>query len=157
MITFLPHSDFALSVKALDWRRLGKQRIEAKQIHDIVSGKTPEARYKNHPAIKMWFGCEEALAMYHDYCLLEWKARGYNNTMSFLYLTYETSAKLKINADYKPINPWWLGNEDFHRSHRARLIEKDEKFYLPKFPNDKNFNNGKYFWPVMETKTFRII
>ena len=48
-------------------------------------------------------------------------------------------------------------NENFHRAMRARLIEKDRNFYLPLFPEDDGFNNSKYFWPVMETKTFRII
>jgi len=53
--------------------------------------------------------------------------------------------------------PWWLGMEEFHRAMRARLIEKDRDFYLPKFPNDEGYNDGKYWWPMMETKTFRTI
>jgi hypothetical protein len=40
---------------------------------------------------------------------------------------------------------------------RSRLIEKLPEFYEPKFPNDKGFNDGKYLWPVNETKTFRMI
>ena len=33
-----------------------------------------------------------------------------------------------------------------------------EAFYLPKFPGDKGFNNGKYFWPLMDgSNTFKII
>ena len=40
---------------------------------------------------------------------------------------------------------------------RARLIDKNREFYLPLFPNDEGFNDGKYFWPVNESKTYRII
>jgi len=41
---------------------------------------------------------------------------------------------------------------------RARLIQKNEKFYLPIFGEiDKGFNDAKYFWPVNESKTFKII
>jgi len=33
MQTFLPYADFKESAQCLDYRRLGKQRVEAKQIH----------------------------------------------------------------------------------------------------------------------------
>jgi hypothetical protein len=74
--------------------------------------------------------------------------------------------KHNINTKYTPyiINkstieprPFWWGNKDFHRAMRSRLIEKNAEFYLPLFPDDQGFNGGKYFWPVMETKTFKII
>jgi hypothetical protein len=102
--------------------------------------------WRNHPAVKMWSGYSDMLALYHDECILEWIKRGFKNTMT-----------LKHQNKDRIIHPWWFGNEDFHRAHRARLIEKDEIFYLSKFPNDKGFNNSKYFWPCNETKTFRII
>ena len=57
----------------------------------------------------------------------------------------------------KLVSPWWMGNENFHRAMRSRLIDKFPEFYEPKFPGDKGFNDGKYLWPVMETKTFRVI
>lgn len=146
MQTFLPWPNIKESVKALDNRRLGKQRVEAFQILKIIDGTIPNARWRNHPAVKMWVGCREMLALYHDECIFEWIRRGFKNNM-----------ELKFPNKAKIVPPWWFGDESFHRAHRARLIEKDETFYLPKFPNDKGFNCSKYFWPVNETKTFRII
>jgi hypothetical protein len=77
--------------------------------------------------------------------LSEWINRKYNNNMEHI--------NIKDSIKY----PWWLGNEDFHRAMRSRLIEKNPDFYLPQFPKDKGFNGGKYLWPVMSTKNFKII
>jgi len=143
MISFLPFPDFEMSAKVLDYKRLGKQRVEALQIYNRLT-KT-QTRWKNHPAVKMWSGYEDALAEYHNTIITEWIRRGYNNSMSFIFF------------DQKPKLPWWLGNEDFHKAMRSRLIEKNSDFYGDLFAEDKGFNDGKYFWPVNETKTFRII
>ena len=53
MQTFLPYPDFLDSAQCLDYRRLGKQRVEAMQIHNIVSGKRSTGGWINHPAVKM--------------------------------------------------------------------------------------------------------
>lgn len=143
MQTFLPYPNYIRSVQSLDMKRLGKQRIEAKQIVDILEGKP--SKQKNHPAIKMWVGYTNSLKYYTNCCIDEWIRRGYKNTM------------VKYSTGFQNEDPWYIGNADFHRAMRARLIEKDKEFYLPKFPGDEGFNDGKYFWPVNETKTFRII
>ena len=39
MQTFLPHPEFDESAACLDYKRLGKQRLEAKTIIDILDGK----------------------------------------------------------------------------------------------------------------------
>lgn len=150
MNTFLPYSDFILSAKVLDKKRCWKQVVEAKQIIDILEKiKTENIHnipWSNHPAIKMWIGYSTVLKCYFD---------------EFLWECIHIHG---IKTKYKPYHlsgvydlPWWFGNEDFHRAMRARLIEKNKEFYLPLFPNDEGFNNGKYFWPDMETKTFKII
>jgi hypothetical protein len=36
MQTFLPYRDFKQSFRILDWRRLGKQRVEAHQILNVI-------------------------------------------------------------------------------------------------------------------------
>jgi len=150
MQTFLPYSDFKKTFKVLDYKRLGKQRVETMQILNVLTDKQKTKGWVNHPAVKMWSGYENALMLYHDLCILEWIKRGYKNSMEF-----------KINTNlletFKPEMPWWMEDENMHRSHRARLIEKDRNFYLSKFPDDDGFNNGKYFWPVNETKTWRVI
>lgn len=142
MQSFLPFENFEKSAQVLDYRRLGKQRVEALQIYKCLITPT---HWKSHPAVKMWEGYEGALAEYHNAMIVEWIKRGYKNNM--LYILYENKYEY----------PWWLGNKDFHRAMRSRLIEKMPDFYEPKFPNDKGFNDGKYFWPVNETKKFRII
>jgi len=142
MQTFLPYADFEKSAQVLDYQRLGKQRVEAFQIYKCLSNPT---RWKNHPVVKMWEGYRGALAEYHNAMIVEWIKRGFVNNM--LYIIYEEKYEY----------PWWLGNEDFHRAMRSRLIQKNKGFYLPLFPDDEGFNESKYMWPVNESKTFRII
>jgi len=145
-MTFLPYEDFYKSAKSLDYKRLGKQRSEAYYILKILNNEWGGKGWVNHPAVKMWVGCNEMLKLYFNVMVIEWVDRGYNNN-------YEL---FKIDES-KLISPWWLGNKDFHRAMRSRLIEKNRGFYLDKFSNDDGFNDGKYLWPVNETKTFRII
>ena len=94
----------------------------------------------------MWTGFPELLKLYFNVIVSEWINRGYVNN----YLLYSIN-KNKITY------PWWMNNEDFHRAMRSRLIEKYPEFYLPKFPNDKGFNDGLYLWPDNDTQTFRRI
>ena len=115
MQTFLPHPNFACSALVLDRARLGKQRLEAKQILiALVSG----GGWKNHPAVKMWRGHEPALKFYHDVMIREWERRGYKNTMA----TYDV-------PDESIVMPSWMGREDFHAAHRAALLAKDPSHY----------------------------
>jgi hypothetical protein len=158
MQTFLPLSDFWCSALVLDKKRCFKQVVEAKQIlctlrADYLPEEWRESKsytgqkWINHPAVKMWEGYEEELKAY------------YNTFLNTVHLRKAACTKLPFvySALYKCHHPWWLGNEDFHRSHRARLIEKDREFYLPKFPGDEGFNDGKYLWPDNKTQTFKII
>lgn len=162
MQTFLPFADFEASAKSLDKKRCWKQVVEAKQIINVLEGKS--TAWQNHPAVKMWVGYTDLLKHYYNiflhHCLEVHKV---NTEMNFMNNNYSVQSPdfpgyliVKESIRY-PLTPFWLGNDDFHRAMRARLIEKDEAFYLPKFPDDKDFNGGKYFWPVMETKSFRII
>jgi hypothetical protein len=134
MQTFLPYPDFEKTVKCLDWRRLGKQRVEAMQIHNIITGKSNKKGWINHPAVRMWRGFHNALATYHNFCIYEWIDRGYNNNMKI------------ISYDDKMILPPWFGRRDFHSAHRQTLLFKDFKWYFqfgwkeePKY---------EYVWPV---------
>lgn len=102
--TFILCSDLRESFKLLDNRRLGKQRVEAKQIIDVLllydqinNDCTTQEQlidlaksnilfenvkgWKNHPATKMWIGHTNALKAYFNLCVKEWISRGKNNTM----------------------------------------------------------------------------
>lgn len=148
MQTFLPYPDFLKSAESLDKKRCWKQVVEARQIIDCLEGK--KVGWKNHPAVKMWEGYTDFLKEYYNVflkvCITKHKI---NTSMEPMVIPYYNEKVLQ--------KPFWWEQRLFHRSMRARLIEKDEVFYLPKFPNDKGYNGGKYWWPVMETKTFRII
>lgn len=146
MQTFLPYPDFLLSAKALDKKRCWKQVIEASQILDVLEGR--KTGWANHPAVKMWVGHRIALREYFN---------------AFLHIC---KTKHGINTKYKALEvyngagryPWWLGRHKFHRAMRARLIEKNEEFYLPIFgEKDKGYNDGKYWWPNMENGKFKAI
>lgn len=156
MQTFLPYKGTLKSAMSLDKKRCWKQVIEAKQIISILEcvintppgGIDKSIPWRNHPAVKMWVGYEMTLKAYYNVFLDVCKAIHKINTS---YIRYEVPSFDVLEK------PWWLGNEDFHRAMRSRLIEKDRNFYLPLFPNDEGYNDGKYWWPVMETRTFRII
>ena len=134
MQTFMPYADFEKSAKCLDYRRLGKQRVEAMQIHRIVSGTRVEGGWLNHPAVKMWSNHEDALAAYHNAMLYEWMYRGYINNMP----------KLPYSSDYKI--PLFIGNKKFHDSHKSNLLKKDFKYYS-QFGWSVDLNLP-YYWPV---------
>tara|TARA_R110002051_G_scaffold175175_1_gene245219 strand:+ start:317 stop:793 length:477 start_codon:yes stop_codon:yes gene_type:complete len=118
MQTFLPYRDIKKSLKVLDYRRLGKQRVEAHQILNVLLGGTKTKGWVNHPITKMWRGYENALKVYFNLSLKEWMGRGYNNNMLF--------EDIKGEIVYPP----WIGNELFHASHRANLLRKDQEFYF---------------------------
>jgi len=121
MQTFLPYSDFTDSVKCLDYKRLGKQRVEAMQTYNqITKGK---GGYPYHPVNKMWQDYPDALAYYHNLCINEWIERGYKNTMEYLPIQIKDKHLERLKL------PHWLGNEQLHASHRSNLLRKDYAFY----------------------------
>jgi len=134
-----------MSAEHIDKKRCWKQVLEANYI--ILSLQGEKRGWNNHPAVKMWNGCIPALKEYYNAFLIASLTKHKIKTLKELY---------EIDCS-DMIYPWWLGNEDFHRAMRSRLIDKLPEFYLPLFPDDKGFNNGKYFWPVMDTKTFKTI
>jgi hypothetical protein len=80
MQTFLPYPSFPKSAQCLDYRRLGKQRIETKQIWQTLMGVSKGKGWANHPAVLMWKGHEDALIWYGEIMCEEWIRRGYNDT-----------------------------------------------------------------------------
>lgn len=149
MQTFLPYQNFRASARVLDKKRCWKQVVEASQILDVLEGR--KSGWKNHPAVKMWDGHAHHFKIYFNAFLKECKEYHNINT-KYNYFDVPFQSLVPVNEF-----PWWLGDEKFHRAMRARLIKKDRDYYLPLWPEDDGFNNGDYFWPVMESKTFRVI
>lgn len=137
VITFLPFPDFEQSLNALDDRRLGKQRVEAKQMYDALTN--PDAKgWRNHPAALMWKGHEDLLALYYNISIEVWKSRGKNNNMSYIEVDLE---KIKDK-------PKWLGWPAFHQSHMAALLRKDPQYYGDKFELLVGpYKDYGYIWP----------
>ena len=78
MQTFLPYADFVASAKALDQKRLGKQRVETIQVlRGLI---TPGYGWRHHPAVKMWRGYEEGLVRYGLDMVDVWIATGRADT-----------------------------------------------------------------------------
>jgi hypothetical protein len=129
--TFLPYPDFYHSAFVLDPRRLGKQRVEAKQILDVLAN--GNAHWEFHPAVRMWRGYEPALILYMDVMIVEWQRRGYANTMPIVMTTLD------------PPLPPWMGEEAFHLSHQSNLLRKDWEYYRYSFPGV--LPTMPYIWP----------
>lgn len=141
MQTFLPVPNYAESARILDYRRLGKQRVECKQI--ILAFSTIKGGWVNHPATKMWRGHEASLCMYGAAMCGEWVRRGYKDTLHpFFMIAMEQYAQ----DGRTTMPPPWLGEDEFHASHRSNLLRKDPVYYAqfgwaesPDLP---------YVWPV---------
>ncbi|GGJ97614.1 hypothetical protein GCM10010123_29520 [Pilimelia anulata] len=152
MQTFLPYPDFRDSALALDQRRLGKQRVETIQ---VLRGLTvPGYGWRHHPAVKMWSGYEEALVRYGlDMCAV-WCATGRADTCAGTLAAdlvaaggpaaVRTRAELAAAGDLPP----WLGDEEFHRSHRSSLLTKDPAHYGDRFADTPP--GLPYVWPASD-------
>ena len=136
MQTFLPDKSFLQSARVLDRMRLGKQRVEAKQIYLALT--TPNYGWTNHPAVKMWRGHESALASYGFYICAEWRARGYQDTLMPWF-----QKRLSPYA----VRPAWADSPDFHRAHQSNLIRKLPEHYRPLWPEVPD--NLPYIWPIV--------
>ncbi len=145
MQTFLPYPDFAASLAVLDYRRLGKQRLECLQLLRALRNTTDvnledqdmttvRKGWVNHPAAKMWRGHEGMLAEYHDAAIREWVSRGYKNTMLLRALPGPHA------------KPSWLGDPEFHASHRSNLLRKNPMWYSAFGWEEPD--NMEYVWPL---------
>ena len=146
MQTFLPYADFTKSARCLDDKRLGKQRVEAFQIINVLT--VPEDAFRrtigwvNHPVTCMWRGHLSILIEYYHETLKEWMIRGYENNLPF-FARHEPPILSEREYGFWPP---WLGLPDFHASHRQTLLAKNYAWYSqfgwaeqPKY---------RYFWPI---------
>lgn len=148
MQTFLPYKHFRKAAAVLDNKRLGKQRVETKQILLALGvavgphAPAPLSRWRNHPAVKMWRGHEQLLAYYGLDVCVEWRSRCFRDTLA------EQFSAVISALDGPFVRPDWLDDERLLASHRSNLLRKDPVFYgkygwtePPDLP---------YFWPTQE-------
>ncbi len=147
--TFLPYADFDRSARVLDDKRLGKQRVETLQVVRALT--RSDYGWKNHPAVLMWKGFEEALGRYGLVCCTAWTDRGFADTCAATIVTdlrtygIDTVRTQPELADADALPPW-LGDEAVHRSHRSALVRKDPEHYRRLFPDVPD--DLAYVWPV---------
>lgn len=147
MQTFLPCASFKKSAACLDNKRLGKQRVECKQI--LLALGVPigehapyESKWRHHPAVLMWRGFEQQLIVYSAVICAEWRQRGFRDKLFLEFM----AAYDKTAATNRLPYPDWFGSKTFHAGHRSNLLRKDFKHYRKygwREPIDL-----PYFWPV---------
>lgn len=143
MMTFRPYLSHEKTASVLDYKRLGKQRLEAYQIMAaMMAPLTGEVGgWTNHPVVQMWGGrpnpyidhaCGQLhlrdLLVYYHSIRDEWKRRGYKHQMDYKVLPFEFMASrtlhLEVIADH-PL-PWGRAQE---QAHRRILLRKDSDWY----------------------------
>ena len=115
MQTFLPSPDYIVSSQSIDKVRLNKQITECYQ---LLNANLADGGWQHHPAAKMWRGYEGSLVCYAKACFHEFVKRGGSKTHKSWH---------KIQNQYgglRDVRLPWLGHEEFHSSHRSRLLHK---------------------------------
>lgn len=145
VVTFLPFPDIEKSLRTLDKRRLGKQRVEAKQILQALDKETKG--WVNHPATRMWEGYKFLLKHYYNETLRIWaEVGGVNKLLEPISLTEDEQLLLD-----KGLKPYWWGWEPFHESHKAALVRKDNQYYSHLMDPESKYLQLGYVWPHKHT------
>lgn len=97
----------------LDSPRLGKQRVEVKQ---LLAGQFP-----NHPASKMWREHEHALVAYGIICCKAWIKRGHADSLIGEFRDRRT---MLLDDGFPLVWPWWFGHPGMVRTHQTKLFYK---------------------------------
>jgi hypothetical protein len=136
MNTFITDNDPIICARNLDFKRLGKQRIEAIQILKAIDARQKGVKYGwiNHPAVIMWISYENSLKYYTNCMINEWIRRGYKNT-------------LQKFEEYSTKMPWWFTWNQLQESHQNSLLRKDFSYYKDIFVPRKEYENFTYVWP----------
>lgn len=94
--------------------------------------------WSNHPAVRMWKGYENALVEYGIEVCIQWMKQGYKDSC-FLKIYQHKENKQTIYPD-------WLGDFNFHTSHKSNLIRKLPEFYSNLWPEVQD--DLPYVWPI---------
>jgi Pyrimidine dimer DNA glycosylase len=150
MQTFIPYSNFEESLRVLDLKRLGKQRVEVIQIVRALT--VPGYAWSSHPAVLMWKGYEEALGRYGLTACEVWTERGFSDSCAATIAADLRAAGIAQIRSYEELAandalPPWLFDEAVQQSHRSSLLRKDLEHYGPLLPPDTP-RDLDYLWPV---------
>lgn len=152
MQTFLPFTDFALSAKSLDSKRLNKQIVEAYQILKAITD--PNYGWQNHPIVNMWRGYPQALLDYARECSIEMSSRGtFNIAYGHMVSFYKNNISPSYEIDNTETYPTWLGHEPFHTTHRANLIKKSPS-YIATFYGETSLDEFKLIKEISDSTPY---
>lgn len=115
--------DYSQTFKVLDYKRLGKQRVE---VYQLLLAIRDNGSWSKHPICKMWRESPVELATYGTQCCAEWISRGYKDTLRDKII--DLAWQFACNESFAGV-PWWMGDEDFHASHRSNLLRKNPQHY----------------------------
>ena len=149
MQTFLPFKDFDDSARSLDNKRLNKQILEGYQILKVLNNPDPRAAWRNHPAVKMWRGHEQALFLYIKAMLEQADFRGIKTDKNKDNIYTLRLATLKNWGNGYP--SWFKTDIDrVTESHRANLYRKDPEYYHEFSHEQANpcCDKCQYYWPT---------
>lgn len=156
MQTFLPYDSFRHSASVLDYRRLGKQRVETMQLLSTFLPEVKRQGWLNHPSRLMWKNNLGALAEYGVVICNTWLERNYKDTckqkiLNIISIIENDVITEEILFKSKYEKPFWFGHNDFHSSHRSNLLRKNYDYYK-KFGWSEP-DNFPYIWPVNNNAT----
>jgi hypothetical protein len=157
MQTFLPYTNFKEVASELDSKRLNKQILECYQILNVLSNPSPTAGWRNHPAVKMWRGYEQALFKYAMTMVSEADARSIRTEKNVANLQ---RLRKERSFDWGKDLPQWLNNKAVMRrvttTHKANLYKKAPELY-PQYVSAVSSKDNKpccdtcqYYWITHE-------
>ncbi|MGC8583310.1 MAG: pyrimidine dimer DNA glycosylase/endonuclease V [Thermoproteus sp.] len=138
MQIFRPYVDWSKSARVLDNRRLGKQRVEAKQVIMAIlrrMGVLNDGRrgWLNHPVVLMYYNDGrpylDDLVGYFEATVAEWRFRGFRNEISLADIM-----PLIKSATSAPGTPITHVHEV---EYRRVLLLKDPCYYIDRFPREE--------------------
>lgn len=147
MQTLLPYANFSETATVLSDLHLAGQRSQVLAIMEALAG--VERRWRHHPAVVMWTGCEFELARYGVTVCREYASRNHADDWERRILEFAEDAL--VHGVWLPGRndgtPWWLGNEGFHLSHRSNLVRESPEQYRKYWPDVSD--SLEFVWPEM--------
>lgn len=161
--TFLPYPDFVKVAKLLDYRRLGKQRVEAKQIINILTyldsclfldipDPYPNVVLVNSKGYKIVFFKGQSPFTERANILKNRMIPWINHPVTQMWFGYTECLKhyyniivqewvdrgynntmLLYQINHNYTTPWWVNWGMLNLSHQASLVRKDQDYYSKYF------------------------
>lgn len=138
MQVFRPYVDWWMSARVLDDKRLGKQRVEAKQVMMVILRKMGLIRdgrrgWLNHPIVIMYYNGGRPyfrdLIGYFNACVEEWRRRGMASSISLSNIEHLISSV--ASAEGHPLT------HAHEVEYRRVLILKSPEHYLRAFRREE--------------------